>query len=623
MKKDRIDTMVIWGLVIILALIPFFRVGFTTGDDLEYYLTGLQGFRYWLTDADFYAKSQGRFFFYLKPLGNIPYLIDNFYFTRFVQYLSLLASYGFFAYFIFKVFKSRNLSLILLLMLIAWMQVTFNHHIPTISHPFVFSFSFILCISACLSFIRYTETARYGLVIRSAALFFIAALFYENYLLLLGFFGLYILIRNIRKHSFAGAFKSKQLYKEICPFMASGLLFVIIYYAFQLFYGTQYRGNAMPDHFSFSHFCQILWHCTTIVIPAMNFRMEQWTMAFNSPLLGGYTPGLIFALTHAPVYVYIFAVLSCLLFANYLKPDTAIPGRKIVNGIIVAVLLSFFVHTLIGIAEKYNSEYYSWMRGYITSYYALFGITLALALGLFGTVQWGRKHKRLYPVIYGGAIGLMFCTVVLTGYANDHISREWQRSQNRFAVLNELAKSDYFKNIPDGAILYGPDLQYSLNWGIHINRQPYIIGRYFNVISGKNYFYETTPDELYATAEAHPDAPVFCLNTGETVKACEIMLVFSNVGKAGDLQRKPVESWRAESADIFYYSPTKDYELFYTCDRDGTIIRDGCDTIGPVAGLNRLRCKQPVRRRNLTQVSLTSDGPIFRPDGFNISDMIK
>lgn len=623
MKKDRIYAIVIWGLVIVLTLIPFFRVGFTTGDDLEYYLTRLQGFRYWLTDADIYAKAQGRFFFYLtKPIGNLPYLIDNFYYTRIVQYFFLLASYGFFAYFIFKVFKSKHLSFMLLLMLMTWTQVTFNHHIPTISHPFAFSFSFILCLSACLLFIRYTETGRYKPVIWSAVLFFIAALFYENNLLFLGVFGLYILIRNFRGQSVSAALKSKRLYREIGPFIASGLLFIGIYYVYQYFHSTLYRGNAITGDFSFSHFFQILWHCTTIVLPGMNFLMEQSTLAFNSPLLGGYSPHLFFALTHAPVHVYVWAVLACLLFARYLAPDVSISRRKWMGGILIAVFLSFFVHTLIGMAEKYNTEYYSWMRGYITSYYALFGVTLALALGLFGIMQWGRPHKWLYRILSGSAIVLMFITLVLTGYANDHISREWQRSQNRFAVLNELAESDYFQNIPEGSILYGPDLQHSINWGIHINRQSYIIERYFCVISGKTYFYATTPEDLYTTAKAHPEASVFSLNTGETVKACEMMLAVSAVGTARELQGQPVESWRAKTADIFYYSPTKDYVLFYTCDREGRMIHDGYDTLTTAAGLNRLRCKQADRRQKLTRVSLSAETPVLVPDGFSISNML-
>ena len=624
MKRDRIYTMVIWGVVIILALIPFFRVGFTTGDDLDFYMNHLQGFHYWLTEAASHANEHGRFFIYLtKPFAYVPYLVDNFYFTKVVQYLSLLAAYGIFAYFVFKIFKSRDLSAVLLLALITWMQITFNHHIPITAYPFSFPFAFSFCLLACILFIRYTETERYSLVVWSAALFLVSLLFYENYMLFLGAFGLYILIRNIRLHTLKNVFKTPAFYKEILPFCLTVIIYIIPYFIYRHYHISNYNGTVLAHDFSFSHFCQILWHCTTIVLPGMNFLMEQSTLVFNSPLLGGYTPNLFFALTHAPVHVYVLAVLTCLLFVYYIdRNEIRIPRAKLIKGIVIAVALSFLSHALIAATERHNADWYSWMRGYSTSFYALFGMTLAILLLLFGIIQACRPHKWLYRIALTGATALMFAAVVLTGLSNDHISREWQRSQNRFAVLDELAKSNYFKHIPDGAILYAPDLQQSINWGIHINRPPQFIERYLCVRSGKQYFYATEPDDVYALAEKYPDARVFCLNTGETVKACEMMLAVSDMGKAQDLSR-PVETWRAKTADIFYYSPTKDYVLFYTCDRDGTIIRDGCDTISPVAGLNRLRCKQPVRRRNLTQVSLTSDGPIFRPDGFNISDMVK
>ncbi len=229
MRKDYTSyaIYVAWIIVIILTLIPFFRIGFTTGDDIEYFLNGRQGWRYLFEETDRLAKEQGRFFFYLTmPLGNIPYLIDNFYFTKIVQYGSLILSYFLFAYFVFKIFKSRNLSLILLLMLATWMQVTFNHHIPITAYPFSFSFAFSLDIIACLLFIRYLETGRYKWVAWSALIFFSTLLFYENNILFLACWGVYILVRNIRRFSLNKVFVKSEFYKEIVPFILAGCIYI-------------------------------------------------------------------------------------------------------------------------------------------------------------------------------------------------------------------------------------------------------------------------------------------------------------------------------------------------------------------------------------------------------------
>lgn len=627
MKRDcsPLTIYVFWILVIILTLIPFFRIGFTTGDDIEYFLTCRQGWQYWFEEAGRLAKEQGRFFFYLTmPLGNIPYLIDNFYFTKIVQYSSLLLSYFLFAYFVFKIFKSRNLSSILLLMLITWTQVTFNHHIPVTAYPFSFSFAFSLDIIACLLFIRYTETGRYKWVIGSALTFFLTLLFYENNILFLVFWGVYIFIRNIRRYSLKKVFETPEFYKEIGPFILVGIVYIVAYVTFRYYFMTDYAGNAFAENFSFLHFFQILWHCTTIVFPCMNFMMEQSSIDFNSLLLGGYNSNLFFALTHAPGRVYIWAILTCTLFIHYIHViHLPIRNRKVILGIILALVLSFSIHVLIAATRKYNTEWYSWMRGYTTSFYALFGVTLALALCLFGILHLCRPHKWLFKTVTAVATGLMFVTLVLTGIANQNLSREWQRSQNRFNMLDEMAKSGYFNQIPDGSILYGPDLQYSLNWGYHITKQPHIVGRYINIRSGKSYFYETTPEGVRQASTTYPNAPIFYLRTGETIKAHEMMLSVAKVGQGNVLHEKSFETLRAQTADIFYYSPAKDYVLFYTCDKEGHITCNGFDTIDNTVGLNRLRCRYPIRLGKLTQVSLIADAPLLLPDDFIISNMIE
>ncbi len=543
-----------------LALIPFFRVGFTTGDDIESYLIRLQGFSYWLTDAASYAKEQGRFYFYLNPLGNIPYLIDNFYFTKIVQYVSLLSAYGVFVYFVFRIFRSRVLSLVLLLALIVWTQITFNHHIPTIAYPFSFCFSFILCLSACLLFIRYTETMRYRMVIYSALLFFITFCFYENYLLFLGVFGLYVLVRNIRMRSLKKVFKTPQLYKEIVPYLLSGLVYIVIYLSFQHFYSPNYTGTLIAESFSFSHFCQILWHCTTVVLPALNFFRELPILTFGHP--GGLIAHIGYALTHAPIRVYMEAVAACILFVYYIRrEDVKIPYSKLIAGIVISIVLSFFFHSLIGITEKYNADWYKWMRGYTTSFYAIFGITLAILLSLFAILQKIKPYKWLYRTIVTGASTLMFATIILTGYANEYISRDWQRSQNRFFLLDELAAGGYFENIEENSIFYGADLQNPCYSAAQITKADHIIGRYIQIKSGRSYFYESCPEDLYKTAAQHPSAHIYRLNIKEPDENYGMILSVSDVGTVENLQNQAIDSIPALSADHFYYAPRGGFNL--------------------------------------------------------------
>ena len=74
---NKIHIGILLLIVTAISLIPFFSVGFTTADDLEYYLTMLRGDLF--EDAQSYAQNTGRFYFLItKPIYSLVYWLDNF-----------------------------------------------------------------------------------------------------------------------------------------------------------------------------------------------------------------------------------------------------------------------------------------------------------------------------------------------------------------------------------------------------------------------------------------------------------------------------------------------------------------------------------------------------------------
>ena len=74
---DR-DRVIQWLLLLLscITLYPLLRIGFVTGDDLEYFITASPS--RWFADAQLYAQGTGRFYFYLvKWIYSIPYLVDS------------------------------------------------------------------------------------------------------------------------------------------------------------------------------------------------------------------------------------------------------------------------------------------------------------------------------------------------------------------------------------------------------------------------------------------------------------------------------------------------------------------------------------------------------------------
>ena len=73
----------------LISLLPFFKVGFTCSDDFQYFITA-QHPEIWVGDAMVYARDAGRFYFLItKFFYYIPYLIDNFAYTKAIDYISM------------------------------------------------------------------------------------------------------------------------------------------------------------------------------------------------------------------------------------------------------------------------------------------------------------------------------------------------------------------------------------------------------------------------------------------------------------------------------------------------------------------------------------------------------
>lgn len=634
--KDRnrtVTTVIIiisFVVVVLSALGPFFDVGFTTIDDLEYYLTRLQDFDYWLWDANIYAQSAGRFYFALiKPFYLVPYLFDNFYYTRIVQYLFLLLSYGIFSYFIYKVIKSRNLSLITFVLLIAWTQISYNHNTPTIAYPFYFTFSFSLCLCSILLFIKYTESNRYGYAIGGAVLFLFTLLFYETYLLFLLLFCFYILVRNWKKFGFKKLWSEKIFYKEALPFVIVGLLYVIAYFTYRaVLTNTQnidafYDGSTFASNFSLEHFWIILKRCTQAALPIRMYLYHKGDIPVNTLLIGGHYNSVWFVLTHAKPVVYVCAIVVSSLFVMLIGKAKDLSFKQMTIGIAISVFVAFFSHTLIGLAEKYNAEWYrySWFQGYVTTYYSIFGITLAIVLCMCFVLKLSARFKNqiFYYITTALFTGLIFVTCTVTGYSNDNLSREWKRSQNRFHVLDNMIDQGYFDQLDD-AIIFTPTMRYTTQWGDAIIKPDGDdFEKYINIKAKKQFRCTQNAEELRDLMAANPDMDVYYFQTEETVKNCEMMLSVSNLGKAGSLDSTAVSSPVAVASDIFYYSPTKDYVLMMNSLVDGSIILNHRDTVNVCKGLNSLTVTNANRNKRLTRLSISSG--MLQADGFFISNM--
>ena len=605
-KQEKFFWILAYTVTAIITLLPFFQVGITNSDDCLYFNTAHKDWQYWLKDSKIFAQGAGRFYFlFTKYFYYIPYLIDNYAWTKAMQYLPLMGCLLLFAYIIYRIFKSRRLGALTFLLLIFNMSVGYESFSVPTAFPFYFPFSFFIFLSGILLFILYTEKSGYWRVLVSALLLFISFLFYENYLVFTLLFCGCILIRNWRHSGFINTLKSKSFYREMVPYIAVLVLYMVCYVGYRHYLIRTiedlnlYDGATIAHHFSLANFFTILCNWTFYTLPCRTYWFEnvQELLAENSSLLSGHHHNLFYILTHAPALAYINALLQCcILWFIIRKADFKnLSWTTIAIGVVSAMLFAFSAHILIAIAEKYNSTCAYGIHTYVTSFYSYFGMMLTLALIISASV------KICSAKCVRHAVAAVWCVLLCIGailsyYTNDLLSKEWKKTQNRITVTGLISQNSTFAKIPGNALIYSPD--------VPISEDSYeVLARRYT-----HYYYHFAfnREELLQQRSEFPDNELYFIQTAESKKQGELLMAFLHISH---LDTCDISSAKADEADIYYYSPTKDFVLFYD-------VNAGTDS----AQTKAVTVFSANKHQKITHVNIKEPG--LSPHGFSISNMI-
>ncbi|HPX76191.1 MAG TPA: hypothetical protein PLW77_06380 [Bacteroidales bacterium] len=636
--KNNLFNKLIWflfAITIVITLAPFFKVGITTADDLENYMHYLYGTVF--SDSWKHAIQSGRFYFIItKPLQLLPYLGDNFIFTKTIQHLALLLSYIMAAILIKKVFKSREIALLLFLVLLMATPVSTNYHTAFIAYPFYFTFSFALFISAVLLFIKYTETNKYKFLIFSAIIFFISLLFYETYLLFLLFFCIWLFVRNIKQAGgFKNFFKSRTSYKELVPFVSSGLLYVILYFSFRIIFKSEnniYIGSSFAQNFSWSNFMSVLYKLTKTVFPLQIFNLDQdyinqLELSYNSSATSFVS---ILKNTDLSTIVNIAVQLAIFIYL-FIRLKNISGYKKLGLGILFSLLFAFSAHSVLAVAEKYNNATIATtIKGYVTSYYSYFGIWLAILLFVIIIYKLVKKNKYLkYTAIVLFSVAFAYISIV-NSYSNRILARGWGQSQIRFLAIDEMIEKGAFNDCPAGALIYSPDIYWTNVFGYvpdTPDAQGFNWGKYINIKSDPKINVILSSDRMLEAHNEFPDAKIFRLVKNYTSIDNDMLFVLAEVDKNSinwDKGKDMFVDATCTRAKVYYYSKSNDFVVqFKTVENanDGFALINGVD-LSPISnGINQINVRDITDTGILANFDIEFDVPVYT-ESFSASNMI-
>lgn len=624
----------IWFLfviTIVITLAPFFKVGITSADDLGNYTRYLDGTVF--SSSWIFARDAGRFYFIITiPIYSLPYVGDSFIFTKIIQNLFLLLSYAMAAILIKKFFNSREIALLFFLVLLMATPISANYHIPFIAYPFYFTFSFALLISAVLLFIKYTETNKYKFLIFSAIIFFISLLFYETYLLFLLFFCIWLFVRNIKlSGGFKNFFKSKTTYKEIVPFASAGLLYVILYFGFRMLLkneGEIYSGSSFAQNFSWKNFLTVLYELTQTVFPLHIFKLNhiyinQLELSYNSS-----ATSFISILKNTDLSTIVNVAIQLVIFIYLFLRLKNISGyKKLGLGILFSLLFAFLSHSVLAMAEKYNTVDAATIKGYVTSYYSYFGIWLAILLFAIIIYKLVKKNKYLkYTTIVLFSAAFAYVSIV-NSYSNRVMARGWEQSQIRFSAINEMIEKEAFKDCPYGSLIYSPDMYWSDILGYVLVAQGFNWGTYVNIKSGTQLNIISSADRMIEAHYELPDAKIYRLVKIHTSIDNDVLFVLAEVDKNSinwDKGKDMFVDATCTRAKVYYYSKSNDFVVqFKTVENanNGFALINSVD-LSPISnGINQINVRDITDTGILANFDIEFDVPVYT-ESFSASNMI-
>ena len=625
-KWDHIFIYFLFFITIVLTLNPFFKIGFTTADDLENYMSVLSGNVF--SDAKWYAQGAGRFYFLItKPIYHLPYLIDNFYFTKIVQYSSLLLSFVLFALVIKKIFKQKYFSLLVFLMLFVFLTVMPNYHVPVQAYPFYFTFSFSIILFSILRLIKYTETDKYKYLIQSVILFAVALLFYETYLVFLLILCIFIFCRNVGIYK-KNILKTKTFYKEILPFVIVAVVYVLIYFGYRelaIKSDEFYSGSSFSNDINIKNVLKILINYNNVAYPKFVYNTHQSVIEANSLLESGHQKGFFYILANSQIEVIINALMQCFIFVflfTKIKPN--ITWKKIGLSILFSFLLMLSVHLILSFSEKYNSEYWLGVNGYVTTYYSYFMVVLILGLVMLLFLKLCYKKLWLRSIVIGVFSLVLFYFSIIIGYNNEHISRDWEHSHNQFAAMDELCIKGAFDNIPENSVIFAEDLYKSVSMTGKDIYNGFKWDDYVFLKANKKISFCENPEEFIVKAGINNQQDIYYISKYETIKSNDILYALTKINRSTIDYTAPESMFLnavGNSADIHYYSVNKDFTFEFVipdAEELPVVTINNKEQITGRPGINVINITNRDRTDKITSLNVHSNEP-FHVNNFLLS----
>lgn len=439
------------SLLIVLVIYPLFYTGFTTQDDSMNAVKDFNIFQ--IIQA---ARNSGRINpFASMLLFKVPYLFDNFLYTKSMTVIPIIISFLLFTYTIYLYSKSKKLALLTLVVLVSTLQFSWNHSLLT-SYPFSHTVTWCAFLLSCITFYKYIHERKRLYIWITIGLYFFSLCLYEMYVPFIAIYCVFLHIETIQNKE-----NIYRKYKKIVPLALTLCMYLALYISFRTFFairvysGAELHINSME---SIERALTTMFQYSLVAFPTnflQNINYQSFIYNYFQTIS---TPQIsfLYILMHAQAEWIVLSIISSFLVAHILMqkaPHIHIPFRSL---FILGIAFLFLPNLVISFTPKYQDWVQRGDTAFLTTFFSMFGSALIISvLCIFIYKKISRSNRILF---FACIIIIMFRYTLITSYANSHIIQSQILSNRKWQVIDAFIQTDEFKNIPDGVVLYAPTL---------------------------------------------------------------------------------------------------------------------------------------------------------------------
>ena len=447
MNSSR-DRLLLFFILALVVFYPLAFVGFATNDDAVLSLV-IQRPDGLLSAAYNQAAGLGRFMVMLSfPITQIPYLLDNQIWAFGVKIFGFALLLGAIYWAVLRVFKSSAFALLSLVLILIILQNGWNHDLFT-SYPLVFNFYATCFFASVALFVAALEEDR---VMKAwlAAVFYFFSMGTEVFVAYAFLFPL-LLLSNSGKESKGVVDKLRARFRILLPIMAGLVAYLLIYVAWRQYYAMahSYDGNSFNGT-STRGFFKVIYTFGINGFPVLPF--ENLTSTFSE--VYRQSPFLMLS-------TFIKAIVAAALVIDFVKKPmlTGLSAVYLIGSLGVSAVCVFLVNLFLALTVKYQTWVDIGARSFTYTFYSMIFAAIASALVLAmvsrASIMQKPAGRRVVLTFIGGLVVVVAGTV---GINNQAFFQDQALSNQKWRLFDMVMKSEDFRAIPEGAVIYSPSL---------------------------------------------------------------------------------------------------------------------------------------------------------------------